>query len=129
MTRPVRTATAVDAHVGRRVRLLRKQRGLSQQQLAEAIGVTFQQVQKYERGTNRISASTLVAISQCLAVRPADLLDGFNTGEEVAPLNPALGMAGAEDLLMGFAAIRSPEVRRSLLRLVSAMARQGSTEE
>jgi transcriptional regulator with XRE-family HTH domain len=128
MTRPMRTATAVDAHVGRRVRLLRKQRGMSQQQLAEAIGVTFQQVQKYERGTNRISASTLVAIAQHLGVRPADLLEGFNAGEEVAPLNPALGMAGAEDLLMSFAAIRSAEVRRSLLRLVSAMARQGAEE-
>lgn len=65
----------VDVHVGAKIRALRKIRGLSQQALAEAGGVTFQQVQKYERGANRVSASMLVRLAGALRVPPGELLD------------------------------------------------------
>jgi transcriptional regulator with XRE-family HTH domain len=58
-----------------KVRLVRRQRGLSQAALAEGIGLTFQQIQKYERGANRISCSKLVEIATLLGVRPGYLLD------------------------------------------------------
>jgi transcriptional regulator with XRE-family HTH domain len=67
----------VDVHVGRAVRWRRKLRGLSQQALAERIGLTFQQVQKYETGANRISASALHAISGALEVPIAFFFDGL----------------------------------------------------
>ena len=70
------TEEEIDALVGRRVRELRLQLGLTQTQLADAIGVTFQQVQKYERGSNRISASKLWLIADRLGVSPASL---YNT--------------------------------------------------
>lgn len=67
----------VDVHVGRAVRWRRKLRGLSQQALAERIGLTFQQVQKYETGANRISASALHAIARTLEVPVAFFFDGL----------------------------------------------------
>src|SRR5881275_2230640 len=66
----------VDRHVGSRVRLRRMLLGLSQEKLGEALGLTFQQVQKYEKGTNRIGASRLQQIAQILQVPVAFLFDG-----------------------------------------------------
>ena len=62
--KPETVADPIDVAVGARIRLLRKVRGLSQQALAEAAGVTFQQIQKYERGANRVSASMLTRIAK-----------------------------------------------------------------
>ena len=64
--KPEALADPIDIAVGARIRLLRKVRGLSQQSLAEAAGVTFQQIQKYERGANRVSASMLSRIATTL---------------------------------------------------------------
>jgi transcriptional regulator with XRE-family HTH domain len=75
----------VDVHVGRAVRWRRKLRGLSQQALAERIGLTFQQVQKYETGANRISASALHAISGALEVPVAFFFDGLPETVAAAP--------------------------------------------
>ena len=63
----------VDLHVGRRIRLLRKAQGKSQTQIVQAVGLTFQQIQKYERGFNRVSCSKLYAIAGLLGVQPGDL--------------------------------------------------------
>ena len=71
----------VDIIVGQNVRTIRKAKGLSQSQLGEASGITFQQVQKYERGTNRISASTAVAFAQRLHVGLADIFAGVDLAE------------------------------------------------
>ena len=60
----------IDVAVGLRLRTLRKSRGMSQEQLGRALGITFQQIQKYERGTNRISASMLVKSARALSVAP-----------------------------------------------------------
>lgn len=78
---------AVDIHVGQRVRALRKDRGMSQTALAEALDLTFQQIQKYERGFNRISASTLYAISRVFVVPVGSLFEGMAGAEEPAPNN------------------------------------------
>lgn len=64
----------IDIQVGHNVRMRRNQIGMSQETLGEKVGITFQQVQKYEKGTNRISASRLVEISRALGVKPAALL-------------------------------------------------------
>lgn len=67
---------SVDAFIGGRIRELRVEAGISQGALAAAIGVTFQQVQKYENGTNRIAVSRLLMIARALRVRPNLLFDG-----------------------------------------------------
>ncbi len=68
---------AVDVHVGNRVRIRRMKLGLSQATLAKALGMTFQQVQKYEKGANRISASVLYSISGALDVEPEFFFEGL----------------------------------------------------
>jgi transcriptional regulator with XRE-family HTH domain len=67
----------IDVHVGTRVRIRRKQLGLSQSALADALGLTFQQVQKYERGANRVSSSMLVRIARRLEVSIGYFFDGL----------------------------------------------------
>ena len=69
---------AVDRHVGARIRERRVELGVSQEQLAAVIGLTFQQVQKYERAANRVSASRLVSIAHALRVAPAYFFDGLD---------------------------------------------------
>jgi len=72
----VRTATEVDVFVGAQLKSLRKSVGLSQTELANQVGVTFQQIQKYERGTNRIGASRLWSLCQVFDVEPGRFFDG-----------------------------------------------------
>jgi len=76
MKRDVRTATEVDAFVGAQLKLLRKAAGFSQTDLANKVGVTFQQIQKYERGTNRIGASRLWELCKVFDVAPGRFFDG-----------------------------------------------------
>ncbi len=73
----------VDVFVGRKLRMRRTILGMSQSELGDAIGISFQQVQKYERGTNRISASKLWDFSKALDVAPAYFFDGFTSEDEV----------------------------------------------
>lgn len=68
------TANAIDAHIGRNIARRRTRMGLSQSRLAQACGISFQQVQKYEAGTNRVAASRLYVIARTLEIAPADLL-------------------------------------------------------
>jgi len=78
-TKPKRSANhLIDMHVGARVRAVRLQRGLSQSALARQLGLSFQQLQKYETAANRISASTLYTISRALEVEPYYFFDGLN---------------------------------------------------
>ncbi len=82
----VEKVSPVDEHVGRRIRLLRGLRKYSQEKLAKALGITFQQVQKYERGTNRVGASRLYDLAQILDVPVGfffDGLEGFTTAHGV----------------------------------------------
>jgi transcriptional regulator with XRE-family HTH domain len=76
-------ATSMDKHVGQRIRERRIMMGLSQQQLARIIGVTYQQAHKYERGLSRISAGRLFAIAQALATEPAWFFEGMSAEHAV----------------------------------------------
>ena len=77
MKQDVRTATEVDAYVGAQLKILRKSAKLSQTQLANKVGVTFQQIQKYERGTNRICASRLWGFCKVFDVVPGKFFEGI----------------------------------------------------
>ena len=121
----------VDLYVGGRVKMRRKFLGMSQEALAMIIGLTFQQVQKYERGANRISASKLFEMSQALKVPVTYFFEGFGDRDNNAlraesPAERAIhsflttseGIALAE----AFPRIRSAKQRRCILELVRALA-------
>ena len=112
----------VDISVGRRIRLARKTKGLSQQALAAAVGVTFQQIQKYERGANRVSASMLVRIATTLDVGVAELFGATDEArgvtDEVAEL---LGQPGALDLLRAYDRLLAA-VRPALVTFLRALS-------
>jgi transcriptional regulator with XRE-family HTH domain len=103
----------IDIHVGSRVRLRRNMLGLSQEKLGEAIGLTFQQVQKYERGANRIGASRLLELSRVLDVPVSFFYD------ETDPVRaPAIPSGFAESPQEGFDS--DPLRKRDTLELVDA---------
>jgi transcriptional regulator with XRE-family HTH domain len=103
----------IDVHVGSRVRLRRNMLGLSQEKLGEAIGLTFQQVQKYERGANRIGASRLLELSRVLDVPVSFFYD------ETDPVRaPAIPTGFGEEPQEGFDA--DPMRRRETLELIDA---------
>ena len=116
------TEEEIDALVGRRVRELRLQLGLTQTQLADAIGVTFQQVQKYERGSNRISASKLWLIADRLGVSPASLLTGLPSpsGDGVTG-GPGGDDDGQSRLLLAFGRIVDPRRRQTLIDVAECL--------
>ena len=87
MRKDVRTATEVDAFVGAQLKILRKSAGFSQTGLANKVGVTFQQIQKYERGMNRIGASRLWEFCKIFDVNPGRFFDGVEA--HVAIINAA----------------------------------------
>ncbi len=120
----------VDIHVGQRVRLQRQRRGLSQTQVASAVGLTFQQLQKYERGTNRISSSKLFELSKVLGVPVGYFFDEVSSERSAAnenfgpehPLACLLGTAEGAELARAFPKVRNPEHRRKILGLVQALS-------
>jgi transcriptional regulator with XRE-family HTH domain len=123
----IEQAHAVDRYVGARVRERRKALKLSQIHLASRLGLTFQQVQKYERGSNRISASKLFEIGVVLQTPVSWFFEGYaGTGIEL-PASPAndvhafLSTGAAIDLGEAFLAIPSQEQRRRLIDLMRAM--------
>ena len=125
----------VDVHVGSGVRLRRTLLGLSQDKLGEAIGLTFQQVQKYERGTNRVSASKLWTLSNVLDVPVSYFFDDLGIDEDGSPVAPVTPSgAGIEpdpmakretlELVRAYYKIADPKTRRRLYDLVKAMANE-----
>ncbi|THD60727.1 helix-turn-helix transcriptional regulator [Phenylobacterium sp.] len=119
----------VDRHVGLRIRMRRKELGISQERLAESIGLTFQQVQKYERAANRVSASKLWEMSRALSTSIAYFYEGLGDPIEMAGSN--LPREAMQDFLLTpegmelaqiFPKITKGRVRRKILDLVRAMA-------
>ncbi|HTV35941.1 MAG TPA: helix-turn-helix transcriptional regulator [Xanthobacteraceae bacterium] len=112
-----------DVEVGRRVRSFRLQRGMSQEKLAHQLGVTFQQVQKYEKGANRIGAGRLQRISEVLDVPIADLYatqkQGAAPAEEVIEL---FDTAASLRLVRAYARIRDPQVKHAVTHLLEIIA-------
>ncbi len=125
----------IDVHVGARLRVRRTLLGMSQTTLGDAIGVSFQQVQKYERGTNRISASRLFALSQMLDVPVEYFFDDMPTA--VAASSPAQGGGKAKkppsyeadpiarretlELVRAYYKIRDPEIRKHLFAMTKTL--------
>lgn len=129
----------IDQHVGDRVRLRRQVQSVSQEKLADALGLTFQQVQKYETGRNRISSSKLQRIGQVLGVSPAYFLEGLPAsdgsaaaekddahavaqGDDAAALSRFLATTEGKILMRVFPAISDVQVRRDIVRLVTSLA-------
>jgi transcriptional regulator with XRE-family HTH domain len=113
----------IDIAIGARVRLRRKSLNLSQGALAARVGVTFQQVQKYERGANRISGSMLVAVAQALETSVGWLVgEESQGGAEAEALLQSLAVSGAQELLEAYAAITRPAARHALIVLAREMA-------
>lgn len=120
----------MDIALGAAVRIRRRTIGMSQEALADQCGVSFQQIQKYENGTNRISFSRLVQISRALRCRVTDLMDVFDgadmeTAEDLNLLN-RMRTPGALELLTGYEKL-APEVRSSILHLVRTLTAQQDT--
>lgn len=97
---------------------------MSQTKLAESLGVTFQQIQKYEKGANRISASTLVRTAQSLGCPVAALLVESEQAAASEPLLQLLMVPGAEELLKAYASVETSETRRAILTIAQALAHE-----
>lgn len=127
-------AGAVDAHVGARVRLQRTLRGMSQEKLGEALGLTFQQVQKYERGSNRIGAGRLHEIATVLDVPVEFFYEGVGAN---GPLTAGLAEEPAKsefqvmnrretlELVRAYYRIGDPKVRRRIVDLIKSVVASG----
>ncbi len=118
-----------DVYVGGKVRMRRKMLGMSQEKLGEQLGITFQQVQKYEKGANRIGASRLQAISQILEMPisyffPQETAAAGGMGENAQSDYVSDFMMSSEgiELNRAFAQIKDPNLRRKVIDLVRTMA-------
>ena len=125
------TPHPVDIHVGARVRLRRIELGMSQERLAAELGLTFQQVQKYERAANRISASRLYHIGKVLDVKVPFFYEGYSDAGSLSGFAEPPAEAFQSDLLQrrdtielvnAFYAIDNPTLRRQLLDLAKGLA-------
>ncbi len=122
-----------DIYVGSRIRMRRKMLGLSQEKLGERLGITFQQIQKYEKGTNRVGASRLQAMSDALEVPVAYFFpeagpqqSGGMKEESATYMMEFLSTSEGLDLTRAFTKILNPKVRRKLVELVRALAESSS---
>lgn len=121
----------IDKHVGSRVRMRRMMIGMSQEKLGEKLGITFQQIQKYEKGTNRVGASRLQQIATSLSVPPSFFFEGAPVPEDggnsfAEPPSPAyvsdfLATSDGLSLTKAFMKVKDPKVRRRIVDLVESM--------
>ena len=128
---PKKQPNPIDAQVGNRVRLRRMLIGMSQEKLGEMLGLTFQQVQKYEKGVNRIGAGRLFHVSRILGV-PIDYFyegvmeqlpaRGFAEENSSPPVMEFLSSGEGLQLSLAFMRIREPKVRKRVLDLVKSLA-------
>jgi transcriptional regulator with XRE-family HTH domain len=123
------SASEIDKYVGQRMRLRREALGISQGRLGRHLGLTFSQIQKYEKGSNRIGAGRLYQISQFLGVAPSHFFDGIE-GDGLAE-RPTLANGPRRDevrvLTEAFSAIADPETRASVLALVRSLTAANGT--
>lgn len=136
---------AVDSHVGKRIRLRRSLIGMTQNQLAKAMALTFQQVQKYERGANRVSASRLWDIAQILDVEVGYFFDKMPESTEIAsprhaikdenrPMPPQWErdpMARREtiELVRSYYLIKTPQLRKKMAQMIKSVASSQEAED
>ncbi|MEF2550684.1 helix-turn-helix domain-containing protein [Aurantimonas sp. A2-1-M11] len=128
----------VDIHVGSRVRLRRTMLGMSQEKLGESLGITFQQIQKYEKGTNRIGASRLQRISEVMTVPVSFFFEEAPTGssggnglQETSGSDYVVDFLSSSEGLQlnrAFVRIADPKVRRRVIDLVRTLADAGEPD-
>jgi transcriptional regulator with XRE-family HTH domain len=127
-----RSTTAVDAHIGQKIRARRILLGLSQTDLANAAGITFQQIQKYEKGANRVGASRLQQFSDALGVPPSYFFEGAPTVGRKLPapregelsegaILSFLGTSEGAGLVRGFLAIRQKPIRQNIVAFIDSL--------
>ena len=145
MNKKTKTAEArhpVDVHVGKRLRLIRSMLGMSQETLGKAIGVTFQQIQKYERGINRVGSSRLYEFSKILSVPvsyffedlPDELAEGVGAAGGFAEggqdfERDQLSSKESISLVRAYCRIKSPDVRKKVLGLVKSLSASNLEQE
>lgn len=125
-----------DVHVGSRIRLRRNMLGMSQEKLGESLGITFQQIQKYEKGTNRVGASRLQAIGSILKVPVSFFFEGMASDDDAvggftedASVMAGIGHASSAEGLQlnrAFFRISNPKTRRRLLDLIKTLSGEES---
>ncbi len=130
-----KTPNPIDVFVGSRVRLRRLMVGMSQEALADRLGVTFQQVQKYEKGTNRISASRLQAISDVFRVPPSfffqdddSAVPAAGAGHETGDVSTFVSSKEGLDLNRAFLKIEDASVRKSIIQLATALSKASAND-
>ncbi|MCA0256798.1 MAG: helix-turn-helix domain-containing protein [Proteobacteria bacterium] len=124
----------IDIHVGSQIKIRRKSMGMSQSALADRLDITFQQVQKYERGSNRVGASRLQAIAAILGVEVGALFHGADAIEENVADDAAEDIGAMRNFLMSnegielnkaFSKIRNSNVRKKIIALVASLESEG----
>jgi transcriptional regulator with XRE-family HTH domain len=125
-----KAANSIDVYVAGRLRSCRKQLGLSQGEIAKQIGVTFQQIQKYEAGLNRIGAGRLFELAQLYGIPMQDLFpksagtsDGVKRAEKLDEVSSFAASTEGWKLCEGFLRIKDPLQRRTIVSLVQEMAK------
>ncbi len=121
---------SIDKEIGSRVRTRRMLIGMSQEKLGEMLGLTFQQVQKYEKGTNRISVSRMIEIAKILGVDISFFFDGVAAGKATGFAEPSqpefltdfMTMQDGHQLMRAFTRIKSPKLRRAVVQLALGLA-------
>jgi transcriptional regulator with XRE-family HTH domain len=136
--KPDKSPNPTDTHVGARVRLRRMTLGISQERLGQALGLTFQQVQKYEKGTNRIGASRLHHIAQILQVPETFLFEGAprsghptsdRDAHSPAYISEFTSSPDGQALIKAFARIKDRNVRRSIVALIDQLSEAGRAQK
>ena len=130
-----KSPSPIDKHVGSRVRMRRLMLNMSQEKLADALGLTFQQVQKYEKGVNRIGAGRLFEVSRILNVPVDFFYEGVNATptsaneQESAPVMEFVSSGEGLQLSLAFMKIKDAKVRKRVLDLVKSLAEEESQKE
>jgi transcriptional regulator with XRE-family HTH domain len=134
-----KATNTVDKEIGSRVRMRRMLIGMSQEKLGEMLELTFQQVQKYEKGTNRISVSRLLDIANILGVTIHYFYEGVTSakgekagfGEDSAPpyVSDFMNAPEGHQLMKAFMSIKSQKIRRSIIQLAVSLAADEQTSE
>ena len=140
MAEPKKKPNPIDTHVGSRVRLRRTMMSMSQEKLGDALGITFQQIQKYEKGTNRIGASRMQQIAETLKVPVSFFFEDapIQGGVPVAGMAEAGATSYVVDFLSSpegiqlnraFVRITNPAIRRKVIEMVKTLAEETGVAE
>ncbi|SDD93368.1 Helix-turn-helix [Bradyrhizobium brasilense] len=117
----MKSSNDVDKHIGSRIRMRRLELGVSQDKLAQALGLTFQQVQKYEKGTNRVGGSTMAKIAERLEVEPGFFYVGLGLPEGAGTASVMDAFIASDDgisIARSFVRIQDPKIRQRVMRAI-----------